>query len=250
MLVARLKGQRITASQSCEYGLDYQCPDGHEMILKRGDFVVPHFAHKSITECRWSVGETVHHMIAKDHFRQAMNALGIPAELEWVVGDQRADVMIFANGAPHTALELQHCKISPYYLQQRREGYQSKGLKQAWIRIIDWKNASHYAWVFEGDQQYWDIERYSHHRWESYIEDLWFYDTHLVQIYTGIFSDCILPVRVQNEDGKWEETGDTYVSRRWKTLKLFPRAFDEFVEAYGLSPVAKELRCPLPTSLI
>ena len=118
--------------QVAEKGQDFSCPIcDSEVILKRGDIRVPHFAHKPDTKCS---GEGVRHKVAKrmiylmyrksidtpmisvTTFRRCPNCsqgvllsqtpLCDDVACEVAVGKHRVDIALFRNGKPTYGIEV------------------------------------------------------------------------------------------------------------------------------------------------
>ena len=74
MLVALSEGARITAA-AAQRGGEFRCPScGKELILKKGQVVIHHFAHKPPIVCDWARGETLAHLEAKRIVHEALTA--------------------------------------------------------------------------------------------------------------------------------------------------------------------------------
>ena len=120
--------------QVAEKGQDFSCPKcDSEVILKRGDIRVPHFAHKSDTGCS---GEGVRHKVAKQMiylmYRRSidtpMTSIGVfrrcpncsqyaisiqgrtgyddDVKCEVDVSGYRVDIALFRNGKPTYGIEI------------------------------------------------------------------------------------------------------------------------------------------------
>ena len=183
MLVALAEGTRVTAS-AAQRGGEFRCPYcGKELILKKGQVVIHHFAHKPPIVCDWARGETLAHLEAKRAVHAALTARGVRAELEYSVetlpGDRRADVMAWSPGGRMIAIELQHTSISAEEIAERAFAYARAGAAQIWISFL---SASVWKEALERADGTWLVRRYAPRQFELWIDGLtaktgrWMYD--------------------------------------------------------------------------
>lgn len=141
MLTALLDGTRVYATRA-EKGGNYRCPGcAAEMILRKGEVRIHHFAHRPEITCGWGTGETEAHLEAKLSLYNAFKDRSLRAEAEWIVphlgGDRRADVFIWEMGAGPIALELQHSSISLAEIAARTESYMAAGIAVIWLPFLE-----------------------------------------------------------------------------------------------------------------
>jgi Competence protein CoiA-like family len=141
MLTALLDGERIYAGCAAR-GPDYACPGcRRNVILRKGQIRIHHFAHEPGQSCAWGEGETEDHLEAKSKLYEAFVNRSLRAEAEWEVpslgGDRRADVFIWEMAAGPVALELQHTPILPEAMVTRTKAYMAAGVAPIWIPFVD-----------------------------------------------------------------------------------------------------------------
>jgi hypothetical protein len=173
MLVASSGTLRVDADVA-ERGVSYHCPGCHSpVMLRRGAVKVAHFAHKSLSNCGYASGETTVHMTAKLAFLRAFRGRGLRTEVEFLVptllGDRRADVMVWSPSGRQVAIEVQHSAISLEDLHRRSESYASSGIAVVWIPIIDTKILNNARTTEDGDLL---IRRYAAPHWQRWINGI------------------------------------------------------------------------------
>jgi hypothetical protein len=173
MLVASSGTLRVDADIA-ERGVSYHCPGCHSpVMLRRGAVKVAHFAHKSLSSCGYASGETAIHMSAKLAFLRAFRQRGLRAEVELLVpsllGDRRADVMVWSPSGRQVAVEIQHSAISLDDLHRRSESYANAGIAVVWIPIIDTKILNNARVMENGDLL---IRRYAAPHWQRWIHGI------------------------------------------------------------------------------
>jgi hypothetical protein len=141
MLTALVDGKRIYAGHAAR-GPSYACPGCRaNVILRKGQIRIHHFAHEPRQSCVWGEGETEDHLEAKSKLYEAFLNRSLRAEAEWEVpslgGDRRADVFIWEMGAGPVALELQHTPIVPEAMVTRTKAYMAAGVAPLWVPFID-----------------------------------------------------------------------------------------------------------------
>jgi hypothetical protein len=135
MLVAENNGTRVHAVDASKQD-QYICPQCRQgVILKQGRIIIDHFAHQPHSDCTWAVGETLAHLRAKQLVFQSLKARGLRTELEYIIGDRRADVLVWLDSRP-VAIELQHTNIGLEEIEMRAFDYAAKGIAQLWIPFI------------------------------------------------------------------------------------------------------------------
>lgn len=228
MLVAAVDGQRVEAARGLVRDLEYICPGcGGRVLLKAGNQKIAHFAHRVVAGCVYAVGETIAHMTAKKLFCDAARGRGLRAELEYVIGDQRADVAIWSPDNDLIVVELQHTNLDIDDLKRRISGYRRKRIPQLWIPFLDTKyftggrNRMDKRFYINDD---WVIERYSPKPFERYLgkiygNNLWFYAEVNQMICRGNFSEHWIE-KEGGDFGNESYAGYEYISRRWRKLSI------------------------------
>lgn len=120
----------------------FTCPDcGNILFLKVGDIKIPHFAHKSLSDCdSFSEPESPLHLQGKVLLHQFFQDKNFPIELEKYLPEirQRADLLVNCN----TVIEFQCSPISASDVLRRTAAYTQCGLKSTWIFGIKEKPVS------------------------------------------------------------------------------------------------------------
>jgi competence protein CoiA len=228
MLIARLDGERAPAAMA-RRGLIYTCPNCDSVvILKQGRKVIWHFAHKPPVDCAWGTGETIHHLEAKKLICDAFIARGLRAELEYVVpelmGDRRADVMVWSPEGSQVAIELQHSSIPIGEIEARAASYARAGIAQVWIPFLPKKLS-----IKTDPNGRCLISRYSVRDFERWIHAfcagrMWMYDPSAKKFWRGHFAEHTLYVEAKSwydEDGQEQSVGGyAYASVRFRDLTI------------------------------
>lgn len=137
MLIAELSGDRVEAAATVDRRAPYICPGcGSSVILRRGQVRIAHFAHRPGVGCDYAVGETLAHMTAKRLFCDTFRARGLRSEVEYPMGDQRADVVVWSPADKMAVIELQHTNLEVEELRFRIRKYRSKGIPQIWLPFV------------------------------------------------------------------------------------------------------------------
>jgi len=217
MLVAELHGMRVMASVA-DRGMSCRCPGCHApVILKRGQIVIAHFAHYPGTTCEYAHGETLAHLEAKAKFHAALISRDIKAEVEFVFGDQRADVAAWTPNGNPIAFEFQNTPIGLEEINRRASTYAEQGIAQAWIPILNGHPLHQYPAR--------PFERYAH---ALHFGRMWCWNPSGRNFWRGHFE----PFYCEVEERYWYESnecgppsecsagGYRYRSKRWKVLDL------------------------------
>lgn len=141
MLVAERDGLLIEARDAERAGA-FVCPDcGRDLILRRGEVKVAHFAHKPPVVCREARGETPEHHWAKAALRDAFSARGLEAAVERrLVGDpaeRRSDVVVWSPTGRAVAIEVQRSVMPLAEVRRRTASYMAAGLPVVWVSVLD-----------------------------------------------------------------------------------------------------------------
>lgn len=176
MLVAQIDGKRIEARDASR-AADFLCPGcGKPVILKKGRIVAAHFAHKPPFTCNYGIGETHSHRQAKLAFRDEYLNRGLRAEVEYEVpcllGDRRADVLVWSPAGRCYAIELQHVSIGYDELEKRTQSYLAEGVRVIWIPFINQKKLENSKQVSVSAGGGLRIERYAVRPIERWLDAL------------------------------------------------------------------------------
>ncbi|WP_040758318.1 competence protein CoiA [Sporosarcina newyorkensis] len=115
----------------------FYCPQCKEkLILKVGDVMIPHFAHRQQTNCRdsFSEGESPTHLLGKTQLYELFSRHALNVNLEPFLVDvrQRPDLLVTWQD---TAVPIEfQCSVIPLSLvQQRNAGYHMLNMLPIWI---------------------------------------------------------------------------------------------------------------------
>lgn len=114
----------------------FYCPKCNgEVILKKGNVKIHHFAHKSPISCAFGVGESQQHMLVKKNIYEAL--LKEPnctkCELErTTLNGVRPDISLKINNS-YVAIEIQHSTIDIETIIQRFQRYSKLNIYLIWI---------------------------------------------------------------------------------------------------------------------
>lgn len=115
---------------------DFLCPVCKGAVyIRAGKKVIPHFAHRSIKECRsFEGGGGVYHEQGKMLLFKWLREQNLAVQLEPYVKEikQRPDLLLNI-GKKRIAIEYQCATISPEVLKARTEGYRSIGITPLWV---------------------------------------------------------------------------------------------------------------------
>ena len=111
-----------------------QCRE--EVILKNGQINIPHFAHRSRSDCvsSFSEGETEDHLNGKLQLFSFFQQKKVQAYLEGYIPSikQRPDILI-KDKKQSIAIEFQCSQIPTSLLIDRSKGYKKQSITPLWI---------------------------------------------------------------------------------------------------------------------
>lgn len=114
----------------------FYCPTCKEqVIMKAGTKNIPHFAHKSQTNCPSSRGgESSYHELGKLMLYKWLMKQRLQVKLEPYISkiNQRPDLLLEINNKK-IAIEFQCARVSVDQIQQRNKGYKTVGIIPIWI---------------------------------------------------------------------------------------------------------------------
>lgn len=135
--------RRRRAADAARRDLGYRCPQCDEaVVLKHGDVVAAHFAHRSSSVCAWGRGETHQHLAAKYAIARAFGQRGLDVSIEAEIlsseGDRRADVLVrHPRTGRQIAIEVQHSALDIAAVQRRTRAYHAAGVAVIWVPTLD-----------------------------------------------------------------------------------------------------------------
>lgn len=142
MLVALDRNdRRVVAKCVSKSDGPFHCPAcQHPVIIKKGHVYVHHFAHKARQDDCDFGGESMEHLRLKDEIALALRQAKQKRCREYVIGNQRADVLWFHNidGERYrVAIEVQCTPIDDGELLRRTVGWTAKNCAVLWV--LPWK---------------------------------------------------------------------------------------------------------------
>ena len=233
MLVALADGERIAAWDAEKGGAEYLCPVcQRSVVLKKGDHVVHHFAHKRFDGCNLGTGETHEHMLSKYIVAKELRRRNKQCDVEFPLDDggvrRRADVVVLnARHTPVAVIEIQHTNISEAELLGRMSDYKKLCVHQLWCVLYDRKKFARYerervdgGYLYKkiSVPPYWGVIR------NFYCDKLFFLDPVQSEIYFG----TVLPHYLWMPHREWHDEygeecssgGFEYQSERWRNLEM------------------------------
>jgi hypothetical protein len=138
MLGCYLNEEIIYAWQANDKNADYRCPECKgEVILKKGIYKIPHFAHKANLGCNFGEGVTEEHLMVQKDIYEILTSLGFYCELECRRFEhRRADIYAEINDKK-IVFEVQHSSITPQEILARNQYYSRQGCSVIWILTPD-----------------------------------------------------------------------------------------------------------------
>jgi len=230
MLIALSEGTRVEAWVA-EKGPTYMCPNCKaELVLKKGQIKIHHFAHKPPVTCSWARGETEAHLKAKMLLHDAFAARGLRVEVECEVlstaGDRRADVLVWGRkGETRVAFEVQHQPLDFGAIERRTLAYMAAGVPVVWVSLISVEALADAMTTPAGRV----IPRYSVRPWEKWAHaysmgELWFIEPESGSIWRGVLKEHLIEVPSSSwySSGGEEQSAGGYTrrSKRWRQLHL------------------------------
>jgi len=230
VLVGLMDGQRIEAWIATK-GPAYVCPNCKaDLILRKGQIVSHHFAHKPPATCAWSSGETQAHLKAKQVLYDAFASRGLRVEVESevlsIAGDRRADVLVWGReGQQRVAFEVQHQPLGYGAIERRTLAYMAAGVRVVWVALVSASALAEAKTSPAGRV----ISKYSVRPWEKWAHaygmgELWFIEPEGGTIWRGELKAHLIEVASSTwyESGGEERSAGGYsrYSKRWRTLHL------------------------------
>lgn len=178
MLAALLDDVRVYAHAAAK-GHVYLCPGCRaELVLRKGDIVIHHFAHKPPVACEFGSGKSADHLEAKLAIYQAFKPRAHRAEMEWplelLTGDRRADVFVWDMQGAKIAFEIQHTDISADLMERRTASYMQAGISVIWLPFLKAKYREQAQRARPGEEGDWVIPNYRAKPFESWLHGFGF----------------------------------------------------------------------------
>jgi hypothetical protein len=130
----------------------------YEVILRKGDRKIHHFAHKSHSVCLGNRGESEQHYNCKLSIFRSLQSLGVQCEVEKKVGGTIADVYFLDANGNKCAIEVQRSNISTRDLERRTLEYYSNNVYVLWVVPERGRKQNYEYWLEElyyGRVYYW-----------------------------------------------------------------------------------------------
>ncbi|UJD92114.1 competence protein CoiA (plasmid) [Rahnella aquatilis] len=187
---------------------------GIELVLKKGNIKIHHFAHKPPFNCSRGQGETEEHRKCKqeiyDELRSRVNVTNV--QMEHDLGSSVADVYAVIDGVA-VAIEIQRSKLSVNEIVRRTEEYKRLNVNVLWIAL-------HSSRLTE--------DKFSPTAWEKWCHAAYYgrvyYWSHGLKLTPYHFSEYMLPVPYSSyyeSDGtEVSHGGYDKVSKRYRTPKM------------------------------
>ncbi len=132
--------EKVIAKQTEKNKKPFFCPECLlEVILKKGNINIHHFAHKPGSECSYGEGESEEHMRIKMELYELLSKADIQCDLEKRLVDNDgsvniADVWAIIDGQ-EVAIEVQKSSISDEELEERTKKYHKKNIAALWLVV-------------------------------------------------------------------------------------------------------------------
>lgn len=129
--------ERVIGRDSAKNESPFQCPKcKREVVLRKGNRKIHHFAHKPPITCNWGAGETEAHrttcLAIYDALRLAAGVEGVALEKDF--GSCVADVFAVIRGE-RVAVEVQRSKISAHEIARRTVNYHALNIAVLWVLL-------------------------------------------------------------------------------------------------------------------
>ncbi|KRG08991.1 competence protein CoiA [Staphylococcus sp. NAM3COL9] len=175
MLCAKNESNQIISAIIAQKGHQYKCPYcNNKVILKKGQFVAPHFAHVNKSKLTCNKGETYEHYCLKYQLAQWFEKYNYEVAIEPYITEcyQYPDLII--NNS--VAIEIQFSRISVLNIKKRSISLQKCGLDVVWII-----NNPHYDKVTQilklttYERTYINLKERHLFAWNGYTQELYKY---------------------------------------------------------------------------
>ncbi|MDY0270585.1 competence protein CoiA [Trichloromonas sp.] len=204
--------RKVFARESTKEESPFVCPRcKNELVIRKGNIKIHHFAHKPPFNCSHGEGETEAHRRCKEsiynNLKSKTNVTHVDVEAD--LGSLVADIYAVINGAP-VAIEVQKSNISVNEITRRTTEYHKAGISVLWLALFNDRLNN---------------ERYSPGAWEK-----WCHAVYFGRVYYWLGESTVLPVHFSEyhlyveestwfESGGYEQSAGGYykTSKRYKT---------------------------------
>lgn len=141
-----INNKKVLAFKTLKEEGPFFCSEcNEEVVLKKGEVKLHHFAHKSSSTCLHS-GESFLHESIKYELYEKLNTSSFysEVEIEKTIGSSRADVFAIKNGQS-IAFEIQASSLTREKLKERTKKYSDKSIHTLWI--IPYEKISSKDWI-------------------------------------------------------------------------------------------------------
>jgi competence protein CoiA len=204
---------KVFANRSIKEDGPFYCLCKRELILRKGQIKIHHFAHKPPYSCSRSQGETEAHRRCKQSIYEALSKLNSVKQLdvEKDFDSAIADIFFSVNNIP-IAIEIQRSSLSVNEIISRTKTYEKLGIYVLWLALFD-----------EDLRK----EKYSPKAWEK-----WCHAVYFGRVYYWQSDLTIIPIhfgeyQLYVEESTWYENGEEQSaggyhkpSRRYKKTKF------------------------------
>lgn len=203
---------KVLARQTEKVDAPFSCPRCvGEVILRKGQIKVHHFAHKPPVTCSLGQGETEQHLRAKLAIYDALlpkeNVTDL--EIEEDFGTSVADIFARIDGKP-VAVEIQRSALSVNDIVARTRNYHRLGIAVLWVGVLS-SNLS--------------TEQYSPRAWEKWCHAAYFGRVYYWESGESFLAVHFDPFDLYVNESSWHDSsgyeqsaGGYYrTSKRWRT---------------------------------
>lgn len=182
-----------------------ECED--EVILKKGNKRVHHFAHKPPINCSFGIGESQKHYEVKKAIYEALlkESNCSKCELERVLDGVRPDISLKINDN-YVAIEIQNSTIDTALINQRIERYNKLNIYLIWI--LPDKNPK--IVLPDSKDEGMNEELCRPKEWEKYLHKLYFGRLYYWQDNANVKPLHLQTYKYETISGNWIEDNDDY----------------------------------------
>ena len=182
------QGTLVIAWNSTRDQGPFFCPEcKRQVVVKKGQFIVHHFAHIPESNCSYGTGESWEHWQAKYEMYHALLSHPQVSELqvELPLGPVRPDISFRWNKEVMVSVELQRSTLPPADAARRTSHYEEKGIAVLWVSLPR--------------NRFWAGARCSTKVWERFLHEL--YDDKIFCWHAGqeLFSTHLEPYILRTE---------------------------------------------------
>lgn len=190
MLTAMAESGKVLAMTAEKCQAPFVCPECQdEVILRKGNINIHHFAHRSGSDCAYGQGESDEHMRCKTEIYNALLSIGcLDCEMEKGLGAVRPDVYFESKRTGRKyAIEVQLSNLTTEKIAHRTKEYYRLGVYVLWLPQAD---------------TFINFKKYSPSAWEK-----WLHATYFGRVYYWMSDLYVVPVHF-NDHQTWVERTD------------------------------------------